>query len=214
MGVERLVAIGASAGGVSALESLVAGLPADFPAAVLVVLHIAPTQKSLLAPILSRAGRLPATAAVDGTPLRAGRVYVAVADRHLMVSKDCVRVTRGPKENNYRPSIDVLFRSAAYHFGSRTIGVVLSGALSDGSMGLLSIRRLGGYAVIQDPEDASYSSMPMNALRKVDVDHALPATEIGLLLTGLVEQGPRGEPIDAANYRGELKLDIDMAAAV
>jgi two-component system chemotaxis response regulator CheB len=136
MAVDRIVVIGASAGGVAALELLVAGLPADFPAAVLIVLHMAATQKSLLAGILSRAGPLPAASAMNGAQLRAGHIYVAVADRHLMVEQVRIRVTRGPKENHFRPSIDVLFRSAAYYFGTRAIGVVMSGALSDGSSGL------------------------------------------------------------------------------
>jgi two-component system, chemotaxis family, protein-glutamate methylesterase/glutaminase len=214
MAVERVVVIGASAGGVAALELLVGGLPADFPAAVLIVLHIAATQKSLLAGILSRAGPLRAAPAMDGAPLRAGHIYVAVADHHLMVERDRIKVTRGPKENHFRPSIDVLFRSAAYYFGARAIGVVMSGALSDGSSGLFAIKRLGGLAVIQDPDEALYSSMPLSALSRVDVDYGLPAAEIGALLSGLTKQPPpRSEPLDAAHYRKDLKADVDIAAA-
>jgi two-component system chemotaxis response regulator CheB len=213
MAADRVVVIGASAGGVAALEPLVAGLPADFPAAVLIVLHMAATQKSLLAGILSRAGPLRAAPAMDGAPLRAGHIYVAVADHHLMVEQARVKVTRGPKENHFRPSIDVLFRSAAYYFGARAIGVVMSGALSDGSSGLFAIKRLAGIAVIQDPDEALYSSMPLSALSRVDVDYALPAAEMGALLSGLTKQPPRTEPLDAAHYRKDLKADIEVAAA-
>src|SRR6266545_4716293 len=149
MNIDRVIVIGASAGGVAALEAIAGALPADFPAPVLVVLHVAPNQRSLLDQILTRAGPLPAAGARDGEPLRRGRIYVAVPDRHLIVDDGRIRVTRGPKENHWRPSIDVLFRSAAHAYGARAIGVVLSGSLSDGSSGLHAIRRMGGMAVIQ-----------------------------------------------------------------
>jgi two-component system chemotaxis response regulator CheB len=213
MSVDRVVVIGASAGGVAALESLVSALPADFPAAILIVLHVAPTQRSLLPGILSRAGSLPAVSATDGAPLLGGHIHVAVADHHLLVEQDRLRVTRGPKENHFRPSIDVLFRSAAYHFGARAIGVVMSGALYDGSSGLFAIKRLGGVAVIQDPDEALYTSMPLSALKHVDIDYALPAADIAALLSGLMQQPARKEPLDAAQYRKDLKAEIDIAAA-
>jgi two-component system chemotaxis response regulator CheB len=167
----------------------------------------------LLADVLSAAGPLRAAAPVDGEALRAGRIYVAPPDRHLMVDDDCVRITRGTKENHFRPSIDVLFRSAAYHYGSNAIGVVLSGSLSDGSSGLFAIRRLGGIAIVQDPDEALYSSMPVSAISRVDVDYTLPAREIGGLLSALVQQDTRSEPVDATNYRDDLKLDIDAAGS-
>src|SRR5215207_9966275 len=126
MNIDRVVVIGASAGGVAALEKIAAALPVDFPAPVLIVLHVAPKHRSLLDQILTRAGQLPAVAARDGEPLQCGRVYVAVPDHHLMIDDGSLRVTRGPKENHWRPSIDVLFRSAAYAYGARAIGVVLS----------------------------------------------------------------------------------------
>jgi two-component system chemotaxis response regulator CheB len=212
MAMERIVVIGASAGGVRALEQVVEGLAGDFPAPVLVVLHISPTHKSLLPSILSRAGTLRAQEAVDGEPLRRSRIYVAPPDRHLLVDGDRVRTTRGPRENHYRPSVDVLFRSAAYHYGSRAIGVVLSGALSDGSSGLFAIRRLGGMAIIQDPEEAAYSSMPLSAMRRVEIDYMLPAAEIGKLVSGLMAERPRHEPLDAESYREDVKFDLDIAS--
>jgi two-component system chemotaxis response regulator CheB len=210
---ERIVVIGASAGGVAALEAIVAALPPDFPAPVLVVLHLSPSHKSLLPEILAHAGPLRAAAAVDGEPLRAGRIYVASPDHHLMTGRGKVCLSRGPKENHFRPSIDVLFRSAAYYYGSRAIGIVLTGALSDGSSGLYAIRRLGGIAVIQDPEEALYSAMPLAAMSRVDVDYALPVAEMGRLLNSLLEQAPRPEPLDAAHYRKDLKVDVDVAAS-
>lgn len=209
---ERIVVIGASAGGVAAIEAIAAALPPDFPAPVLVVLHLSPTRKSLLPEILAHAGPLLAAAASDGEPLRPGRIYVASPDQHLMVEHGCVRVTRGPKENQFRPSIDVLFRSAALYYGSRAVGIVLTGALADGSSGLFAIRRLGGVAVIQDPEEALFSAMPLAAMSRVDIDYALPVTEMGRLLKSLIDEAPRPEPMDAAHYRNDLKLDVDVAA--
>jgi len=212
MATERVVVVGASAGGVSALEALVEGLPQDFPAPVLIVLHMAPTQRPLLAPILSAASVLPAAEAVDGEPLEAGRIYVAAPDHHLAIDGQRVRVARGPEENHMRPSIDVLFRSAAYYFGSRAIGVVLTGKLSDGTFGLMAIRRLGGLAMIQDPDEALYSEMPLAAMRRVDVDYSLPVSELPHLLAAAVQESPRPEPADAAHYRRDLKLEIDASA--
>lgn len=213
MTIERVIVVGASAGGVRALEELVADLPADFPAPVLIVLHVSPTHRSLLPEILSRVGSLPVRHAEPGEALAAGHVYVAPPDRHLMVDADRVTVAHGPRENHSRPSIDVLFRSAAYHFGTRAIGVVLSGSLSDGSSGLYAIKRVGGIAIIQDPDDAPYDSMPRNAQRRVGVNYSMPAAEIGLLLAGLVSQPPPEEPPDAADFARDLKPDIDIAAS-
>jgi two-component system chemotaxis response regulator CheB len=209
----RIVVIGASAGGVRTLEDVVAGLPADFPAPLLVVLHISARRKSLLAKILAAAGPLQAVEASDGDRLAAGRIYVSVPDRHLLVGENGVIVSRGPKENNFRPSIDVLFRSAACHFGSRAIGVVLSGSLSDGSSGLFAIKQVGGLAVVQDPNEAPYPSMPNSAIARVDVDHTLPAKSIGPLLARLASEPPPEEPEGAAPYRRDLKVEIEVSAS-
>jgi two-component system chemotaxis response regulator CheB len=212
MEAERVVVIGASAGGVRPLEELVAGFRADFAAPVLIVLHVSPRHRSLLAEVLSVAGPLPAQDAESGDTLEPGQIYVAPPDRHLLLDGSEVLLTSGPKENHYRPSIDLLFRSAAYHFGNRALGVVLSGALSDGSSGLFSIKRAGGVAVIQDPSEAVYDSMPLSALRQVDVDYTLPAAEIGVLLNDLVREPARSEPTGAGPYRLALKQEVDHAA--
>src|SRR5215218_6642558 len=139
-----LIVIGASAGGVEALTTLVAGLPPDLPAAVCVVVHLRPFGESHLATVLSRLGPLPAFVARHGEPLRAGAIYVGVPDLHLLVERGgergVLRLTRGPRENRVRPAVDPLFRSAALAYGPRVVGVVLSGALDDGTAGLWSIR--------------------------------------------------------------------------
>jgi two-component system chemotaxis response regulator CheB len=174
-----IVVIGASAGGVEALGSLVATLPADLPAAVFVVLHIPSSGKSVLPAILQRQGRLPAAHAVDEEPIEHGRIYVAPPDHHLLLHSGIVRVVRGPRENGYRPAIDPLFRSAAHSFGPRVTGVVLSGVLDDGTAGLAVIKDAGGRTLVQDPEEALYPMMPTSAIDFVGPDRVLEAHELG-----------------------------------
>src|SRR4051794_23232341 len=174
MAKRDVVVVAASAGGIEALRSMLAGVPADFDAAILVVLHMPPTGGQTLPRILQRAGHLPASSARDGEALRPGHIYVCVGDHHLLVANGHVHVRRGPTENGSRPAADPLFRSAARYYGARVIGVILSGTLSDGTAGLLAVRQRGGIAVVQDPDDALYDGMPRSALAYVDVDHVVP----------------------------------------
>jgi two-component system chemotaxis response regulator CheB len=159
---------------------------------VLVVLHVS-RGRSVLPEILTRAGRLPAVHPKDGDRLEYGRIYVAPPDHHLTVQSGKARVVHGPTENGCRPAIDPLFRSAARVYGPRVIGVVLTGALDDGTAGLAAVKEAGGLAIVQDPEEAFASSMPRSAAAFVAVDHILPAGEIGVLVTGLTreEAGPQ-----------------------
>lgn len=180
-----IIVIGASTGGVEALSTLVAGLPADLPAALFVVLHLSPEAPSRLPAILSRVGRLRATHPADGEPIRLGHIYVAPPDRHLVLEPGRVRLVRGPRENRHRPAIDPLFRSAALAYGPQVIGVVLTGALDDGTAGLQAIKERDGLAVVQDPHDALVASMPESALEYVRVDYTVPMREMPALLTRL-----------------------------
>ena len=207
-GAERLnhdlVVIGASAGGLSALQTLLPDLPARLPAAVLVVVHMGGA--SLLPEILRRDCALPVQAAVSGAPIRPGHVHVAVPGRHLLVHDAHLLLRRGPRENLARPAVDALFRTAACSFGARVIGVVLSGALNDGTAGLRAIKRCGGLAVVQDPGDAAVPAMPESALRYVAVDHVAPAAAMGRLLARLVAAPPGPAP--------EAPEDIRLEAAI
>ena len=160
-----VVVIGASAGGVEALRTLVSGLPADLPAAVFVVLHMLPAGRSVLPEILARTSRLPVQAAEHGAPIERGRIYVALPDRHLLIDADRIDLSTDPPENLHRPAVDPLFRSAAHAYGARVVGVVLSGALDDGAAGLQTIVENGGGAIVQTPSDALYPSMPRAALQ-------------------------------------------------
>jgi two-component system, chemotaxis family, protein-glutamate methylesterase/glutaminase len=186
----EIVVIGASAGGIQALKGLVGEIPADFPCPLLIVVHVSPTQ-SVLPGILSRAGHLHAEHARDGEELVAGRIYVAPPDCHLLVVKRSVRVVRGPKENGHRPAIDPLFRTAATEYGSGVVGVVLSGALDDGTAGLVAVKQAGGLTAVQDPKDAIYPAMPVSAIAAVEPDHVLPVRELGALLVKIAaSSGP------------------------
>lgn len=186
-----LVVIGASAGGVEALIRLVAELPADLPAAVLVVLHVPSTSPSRLADILDRAGPLPARQAAESMKLEPGVILTAPPNHHLTVRDGRVRVGIGPRVNLHRPSVDVLFRSAAAERGSRTCGIVLSGALDDGTSGLRAIRQVGGITVVQDPADALVSSMPSSVLEVLTPDHVLAADVIGRRLPEILDESAR-----------------------
>jgi two-component system, chemotaxis family, protein-glutamate methylesterase/glutaminase len=201
-----IVVIGASAGGVQALCEVMDGLPPNLPAAVFVVLHIAPYGHSALPIILSRLGCLPASHPVDGEEIQPGRVYVAPPDRHLAIEGSRIQLSRKASENGHRPAVDVLFRTAARSFGPRVVGVVLTGNLDDGTAGLAMIKRFGGKAVVQDPQEADYPSMPESAIANVAVDHVLPLGDVAAMIRRLVYEPPapedyRPEEPDAMNER-------------
>ena len=184
-----IVVIGASTGGVEALREVVAGLPSRFPAGVLVVMHIG-AHDSILPAILARTSHLPVRAAQHGDLVEAGRVLVAPPDLHLTLQRngaECrVMLARTAKENFTRPAIDPLFRSAAATFGRRAVGVILTGALDDGTAGLAAIKACGGSAVVQDPDEAFVPDMPMSAIENVKVDHVLRLADIPETLSRLV----------------------------
>ncbi|SES32362.1 chemotaxis protein CheB [Lentzea albida] len=209
-----LVVAGASAGGVEALRSLVAGLPPDLPAAVVVVLHMPAGGSSALPAILDRSGPLSAVAVGDGTPLRHGRIHVAPPDHHTLVQNGVLRLSRGPTENGHRPAVNVLFRSAALSAGPAAIGVVLSGMLDDGVAGMAAIKNQGGLALVQSPGDALHPGMPVNVLEHVAVDHVVPASEMGATLAELVaEEITAAAPPVPETLRLEVEVSGDNAGA-
>jgi two-component system chemotaxis response regulator CheB len=202
-----IVVVGASAGGVEALADLATSLPDNLPAAVFVVLHLPATGTSALPEILRRHGPLPAAHVRDGEPIQSGRVYVAPPDHHVVLRTGHVHLSRGPRENGHRPAIDPLFRSAAREYGTRVIGVVLSGTLDDGTAGLLAIKSRGGVAVVQDPEDALYTGMPGNALEHVQVDHVASAASMGKLLASLIANLAEPPPAPALS---DMQVEVEM----
>jgi len=211
MSNRNIIVIGASAGGFSALRQLVADLPADLNAAIFIVWHISPDVRGVLAQVLGRETKLHAAHAVDGEPINMGRIYVAPPDHHLLVSDGVVRVTRGPKENRFRPAVDPLFRSAAHSYGRRVIGVILTGGMDDGSAGLWTIKQHGGVAIVQDPHEAEVPSMPENAVRAVAVDHVVPLREIATLLTRLTAEKLPDKAGSVIEEDARTKREIDIA---
>jgi len=208
-----LVVIGASAGGLRPLEQLLLTLPTTFNGSVAIVLHLAAGRRSLLASILGRMTRLPVNVPIDGRGWERRQVYVAPPDRHLAVDGDVFRLPAGPKENGYRPAIDVLFRSAAVSQGPRVTGVVLSGSLDDGAAGLREIKAHGGRAAVQDPDDADYSDMPRHALSAVTPDFVGTATDIAAWLGRTRPSGNGREPTGhAARPNGSRNAPDDRTA--
>lgn len=203
-----IVVIGASAGGIMALTELLKSIPTDFTATIFVVLHLPASSPSALPLILSRAGELNAVHPVDGEVIKRGLVYVSPPDHHILLEGNRVLVKKGPKENNFRPSIDALFRSAAYVYGPRVIGVVLSGLLNDGTSGLWSVKRLGGVTMIQEPADAEFPNMPLNVLDYVKVDYTTRASDMGLLLKKLTTERASKKPKISKEEMAFLKMEV------
>ncbi len=202
-----LLLIGTSAGGFGALRLLARELPGDLPAAVLVVIHLSPQFNSGLDEILSREGGLKASFAVDGERLEYGHIYIAPPQRHLLVDGEFVRLGVGPRENNSRPSVDPLFRSAALCCGPRAIGVILTGTMGDGATGLQALKQCGGIAVVQDPTDAAYPEMPVSAMRKIRPDHVETLAGLPALIQRLVRQ-PLGKPGPISDT---IKYEVEIA---
>jgi two-component system chemotaxis response regulator CheB len=206
LGNRDILAIGASAGGVEALMTLARGFQKDLPASVLMTLHLSSEFRSSLDELLNMAGPLPAHFATHGESLHKGQIYIAPPNSHLLVDGDRAHLGRGPRENNSRPAIDPMLRSAAACCGSRVIGVVLTGTLGDGASGLWAVGQCGGLTVVQDPDDAAFADMPRAALEKIDPDHVAPLKDMPKLLDGLVRQAA-GAAVDVPDrIRAEVAI--------
>jgi two-component system chemotaxis response regulator CheB len=206
-----IVVIGASAGGVTALLELVKALPADFAAPVFVVQHVAADSPSIVPQLLAAVSVLPAKHAENGELAQPGTIYVAPPNHHLLLEGKHVLVTRGPKENRFRPSIDALFRSAAYTYGPRVIGVVLTGYLDDGTSGLWSVQRMGGVTIVQDPQGAQFPAMPTNALEAVAADYIVSIAALAPLLTRLTTEPAPAKQAIAKTELALLELELSIA---
>lgn len=206
-----IIVIGASAGGLEALGEVIGRLPAGLPASIFIVQHMPP--ESIGEAMLSRLGRCKSfntKLAEDGEPFKRGRIYVAPPDSHLLLGKTKLRVTKGARENRYRPAIDPLFRSAAVAHGPRVIGVILTGMLDDGTAGLIAIQKCGGVTVVQDPNDAVYPDMPQSALNNADVDYCVPVAAMGALLEMLAREHPgKNKPVPT-----DVRMEAEIAERV
>lgn len=212
MSKKNIIVIGASAGGFEAIRQLTAELPHDLDAAIFIVWHMSPTVRGVLPQVINRQKNLLAVNAVDNEPIAFNRIYIAPPDHHMMIEEGFIRITRGPKENRFRPAVDPLFRSAAYIYGSRVIGIVLSGALDDGTAGLWTIKNRGGTAIVQEPADAQVSSMPESALEYVDADYKIPMSEMAAVLARLVNED--AEQTEQTDIEENKKVDIEVRIAL
>jgi two-component system chemotaxis response regulator CheB len=205
-----IIVIGGSAGSNEPIRNLIRALPDGFPASLFITTHIPATYESYLPELLRAKARIPVHAAVDGQPIECGHAYVAVADRHLLLIDSTVRLGLGPRENMARPSIDPMFRSAALSYGSRAVGVILSGMMNDGASGLFAIKQAGGTAVVQQPLDALRDDMPRAALEATDADYVAPAADMAGLLTKItaLDAGP------TVSAPESLLFEVQVAAGV
>jgi two-component system, chemotaxis family, protein-glutamate methylesterase/glutaminase len=206
-----IIVIGGSAGAIPVLLAFVKSLPIDFAASIFIVQHVAPFAPSRLPQLLSNAGHLKAVHPKTGDTIKPSLIYLAPPDHHLLIESGKVIVARGPKENRFRPSIDALFRSAAYIYGPRVIGLVLSGSLNDGTSGLWTIKQMGGMAVVQDPEDATFPDMPASALEHVNVDYSVRTENMADLLVRLAAKPVAKKRKTSAKVMKRLETEILIA---
>jgi two-component system chemotaxis response regulator CheB len=212
MAKRNIVVIGASAGGFAVIKELIAGLPANSDLIILIVWHISPEVRGILPHVLNQNSKIYAAHGIDNEVLTPGRIYIAPPDRHMIVDGEVIRITKGPKENRFRPAIDPLFRSAAYFHGPRVIGVVLSGALDDGTAGLWTIKKNGGLAIVQDPQEAEVDSMPRSAIEGVTIDHITQVHMMPSLIMRLsMEDVPEviQLPIDQERTKTEIRIAME-----
>ncbi|GBU16497.1 MULTISPECIES: chemotaxis protein CheB [Methylobacterium] len=203
-----IIVIGGSAGSLPPLRAILGSLPADLPAAVLVVLHMPSQGSGIVATLAGSGSALPVRQAEDGMAIEPGRIYTAAPDHHLLIHDRQIVLGHGPRENLTRPAIDPLFRAAAVNHGPRVIGVILSGLLSDGAAGLNAVQRCGGFTLVQDPADAASPDMPRRAMEATMVDLCVPGAKIGPTLVDLAHERPGAQvPVPP-----ELSLEIDIAA--
>lgn len=202
------IVIGGSAGAFGSLKTLLKTLPEDLPAAVLVVLHTGIESRLRSHELLQPHASLPLRAAEDGMPLTPGQVLFAPPDQHLLLADDRVRLSRGPRENNFRPAIDPLFRSAAVHRSTRAAGIVLSGLLDDGAAGLAALSETGATCLVESPEGADYDSMPIAALKAVPGAEQHNPGALARRLTQIT-----GEPVaDAVPASEGVRLELMIAS--
>jgi two-component system chemotaxis response regulator CheB len=195
------------------LQEIVSGLPHDLAAAIFIVVHIG-ENPSILGEILSRSGTLTVARTENGEAIEYGRIYIAPPDRHLLLHDGHVLLRRGPHENLSRPAVDPLFRTAACTFGSRVVGVILSGGLRDGTAGMIAIKACGGITVVQDPADAATPGMPLSVLANSKVDHSVPASHMAELLVQLVREPAGATPPIPLRLRVEAAVAVQETSAI
>lgn len=206
----RIVVLGASAGGIPAILQVLRNFSEDTPAAFLVVVHSAFESGEDISRAWRRKTGLQVQLAENNAPVQAGNVYLSVPDKHLILQQNKILLAAGPRENLFRPAIDVLFRSAAVHYGNRTIGILLSGRLNDGTAGLEAIKKCGGITLVQDPSQAPYPDMPRYAIKAVPVDYILDTADIYDKLVHILDS-PLPPVVNIPDY---LRRETELASSI
>jgi len=210
-----IVAVGASAGGLNAISEIVSQLPKDINASIFVVLHLSKAAMSeILLSRIQKNSTLPCKIAEDKEAIRKGEIYIAAPDTHLLVKEEIVIIGQGPPENRFRPSIDVLFRSAAVSHGEKVIGIVLTGFLNDGTIGMSAIKQSGGYCIVQDPNEAEYPDMPLSVLESIEVDHVVRLRKMGEVILERISTAELKGIAPPENIVVESKLSEKAATAI
>lgn len=205
--IRNLIAIGASAGGIRAIIKVIEGFPENIDAAIMIVLHLSrKSSAEKIIEIFQRHTVLQCEVARDKMEIERGKIYLAQPEHHLLVHSHIMYINNGPEENKYRPSIDVLFRSVAVHFGNRAIGIILTGMLEDGSSGMFAIKSCGGLCLVQNPSEAEYSDMPENVLKRIEVDYMADLVEIPVIVQNILKT-----PLPAQTaIPNELKVEAEI----
>lgn len=202
-----IITIGASAGGLNAISELISQLPEDLDAAVFVVIHVSKVGLGdFLIARLQKYTLFKCVLPRDEEVIHAGYIYIAPPDQHLLVNDGKVVIGQGPAENRWRPSIDVLFRSAAAHYGNRVIGIILTGFLNDGTVGMSAIKRSNGFCIVQDPNEAEYPDMPLSVINAVEVDYSISLRTMGETIVSIVKNPGPQEVVVEANILKEAAI--------
>lgn len=211
----HVVVVGASAGGLKAISALLAATSNVSDIAIFVVLHVAKNSSgAVITELLQKATPLTCYLAKNNQPIEAGSVYLAPPDCHLVVKAGHMRLVKGPPENRWRPSIDVLFRSAAVAYNSNVTGIILSGLLDDGTAGMTAIKRCGGVCIVQEPEEAEYEDMASNVLQRIEVDYRVPVADVGYILDDLFSQPLRLPTAVPEDILSEANMTEHMTSKV
>jgi two-component system chemotaxis response regulator CheB len=210
-----IIAIGASAGGLNAINELTQQLPADIDAAIFVVLHLSKAAiGDMLLLRVQKHTKLKCSIAGDGDKIEPGHIYIAAPDSHLLVRDNKTLIGRGPAENRFRPSVDVLFRSVAASHGEKVIGIILTGFLNDGTIGMVSIKRSGGHCIVQDPNEAEYPDMPLSVLETMEVDYCIPIKEMAAVILKIIARATSKGIKPPGDVVAESKLSERSATAI
>lgn len=205
-----VIVVGTSAGGLNALSEFVSQLNDNINAAILIVMHLSGASISdFIVRRLQPLTKLHCAIAIDEALLKKGHIYIAPANLHLLVVKDQILLGRGPEENRWRPSIDVLFRSAAVAYNSRVIGVILTGLLNDGTTGMITIKKCGGTTIVQEPTEAEYPDMPLSVIEHMTVDYCISLANIGEVISGIIQTTPPETPVP-----DEIRIESEISQKV